>query len=176
MEMRLAGLVRESVVDGPGIRLTIFFQGCPHACPGCHNPETHDFDGGYLFDSEAILAEVEKRPLLKGITLSGGEPLAQPVAAAALAVGAKRLGRQVMVYTGYLWEDLLDMAWQEPAITELLAHTDILMDGPFVQSQKSLGLTFRGSANQRAIDVPASLQSGAVVEYAFYVPGDGYER
>ena len=70
MEMRLAGLVRESVVDGPGIRLTIFFQGCPHACPGCHNPETHDFDGGYLFDSEAILAEVEKRPLLKGITLS----------------------------------------------------------------------------------------------------------
>ena len=73
-------------------------------------------------------------------------------------------------------DSLLDMARQEPAITELLAHTDILMDGPFVQSQKSLGLTFRGSANQRAIDVPASLQSGAVVEYAFYVPGDGYER
>lgn len=172
MEMRLAGIVKESVVDGPGIRMTVFFQGCPHHCPECHNPETHDFNGGTLFRSEDILAELAKRPLLKGITLSGGEPLSQPAAAACLAKGAAAIGKDVMVYSGFIWEDILDMAAKEPALAELLQHTHILIDGLYEKEKRDLALFFRGSTNQRAIDVPKSLTAQKPILYSFYFPAD----
>ncbi len=172
MEMRLAGIVKESVVDGPGIRMTVFFQGCPHHCPECHNPETHDFNGGTIFCSADILAELAKRPLLKGLTLSGGEPLSQPAAAACLAKGAVAMGKDVMVYSGFVWEDILDMAAKDPAVAELLQYTHILMDGPYKKTQRNLDLFFRGSTNQRAIDVPKSLAAQKPVLYDFYFPAD----
>jgi len=170
MEMRLAGVVKESVVDGPGVRFTVFFQGCPHHCPGCHNPETHDFAGGTMFASQDILKEIAKRPLLRGVTLSGGEPLSQPVAAAFLARSIKEMGKDVVVYTGFTWEKVLEMADEDPKIRELLSDTLILIEGPFVLSERDLGLFFRGSKNQRAIDVPASLAAGEALEYEFYFP------
>ncbi len=170
MEMRLSGVVKESVVDGPGIRFVVFFQGCPHHCPGCQNPETHDFAGGTLFQSEDILQEIAKHPLLKGITLSGGEPLAQPKAAALLARGVREMGKDIFVYTGYTWEEILEMAEKNSDVKELLSDTAIVMDGPFLLKEKDLNLFFRGSRNQRAIDVAASLEAGKVVEHAFYRP------
>ena len=160
MNIRVAGLVNESIVDGPGFRFAIFTQGCPHACPGCHNPQTHDFAGGQEMDTEEIITRFRADPLLDGITLTGGDPFCQPAACAALARAARASGLNVWAYTGYLYEETLG----DPAMRELLEEVDVLIDGPFVLAERTLSLRFRGSKNQRAIDVPASLQSGRVVE------------
>lgn len=161
--LRLAGVIRESIVDGPGIRFVVFAQGCPHHCPGCHNTQTWAFEGGYEATPEQIAAEIRKNPLLKGITLSGGEPFCQPAVMAKLASEAHRLGLDVFTYTGYTYEELIAKSAKEPDVLALLQQTDILIDGPFVQSLKSYELTFRGSSNQRAIDVRSSLEKGAIV-------------
>ncbi len=105
--IRLAGVIRESIVDGPGIRFVVFVQGCPHHCEGCHNPESHDFSGGYDCDPEKILAEIKKNPLLDGVTFSGGEPLCQAAALLPLAKEIKKLGLNLFIYTGSIFEDLL---------------------------------------------------------------------
>ena len=165
-QLQLAGVIRESIVDGPGIRFVVFAQGCPHRCPGCHNPATHDPAGGYAGDTETLLREFRKNPLLAGVTLSGGEPFLQAAPLAGLAREIHALGKSVVTYTGYTIERLLAGLEEHPGWEELLRQTDILIDGPFLEAQKSLNLRFRGSRNQRAIDPAASLREGRAVEIA----------
>lgn len=156
--MRVADYISESIVDGPGLRLTVFVQGCPHRCPGCHNPGTHDFSGGREIAVAALLQRYAENPLLDGLTLSGGEPMCQAASCAALARGVRALGGTVWVYTGFLYEAL-------PAVPDaqaLLLAADVLVDGPFLQAQRSLELRWRGSANQRVIDLNATRQRGCL--------------
>ena len=160
MKMRIAGLVEESIVDGPGFRMAVFAQGCHIHCPGCHNSETHDPDGGREADTEDMIARMRQNPLLDGITLSGGEPFCQPEACRALAEAARDLGLSVWCYTGYTWEKLMQEA--DPARLALLDAVDVLVDGPFILAQKSLELKFCGSRNQRLIDVKKTRQAGQV--------------
>ncbi|MDO4745894.1 MAG: anaerobic ribonucleoside-triphosphate reductase activating protein [Bacillota bacterium] len=160
--IRLAGIVRESIVDGPGIRFTIFCQGCPHACEGCHNPETHDFAGGSDCHIDRLLEEINKNPLLAGVTFSGGEPFCQPEAFLQLGRMIKEKGLNITVFSGYTLEQLNDMGVQRPAVKELLDITDILIDGPYVKEERDLTLQFRGSRNQRVIDMNETRKSGEV--------------
>ncbi|MDR0222526.1 MAG: anaerobic ribonucleoside-triphosphate reductase activating protein [Oscillospiraceae bacterium] len=160
MNIRISGVARNSVVDGPGIRYVVFAQGCPFDCEGCHNPQTHDFDGGELTDTEIIAGEIKKDPLLSGATFSGGEPFAQAKAFIDLA---KRLGgANIVCYTGYTFEELYRS--DKPETRELLSLIDVLVDGRFDKSKKSLELKFRGSANQRAIDSKESVKRGKAIE------------
>ena len=161
MDIRIAGTVNDSIVDGPGYRYTIFAQGCPHHCPGCHNPETHPFEGGKTVDTQTIIDQFRENPLLDGITLSGGDPLCQPEPCLELARAAHACRLNVWAYTGYTWEALQQE--NDPACMALLKELDVLVDGPFIQAQKSLELKFCGSRNQRLINVPQSLQKGEVV-------------
>ncbi len=150
-ELRVNGIVEESVVDGPGLRYVVFTQGCPHRCPGCHNPRTHDPSGGYLLDPSTIPEQVCANPLLAGITFSGGEPFLQPAALCVAAEAVKRCGKTVMTYSGYTLEQLQDLAAVDAAAARLLRLTDILVDGPYVEALRDLDLPFRGSSNQRLI-------------------------
>jgi len=162
-QIRLAGLIKESVVDGPGIRMVVFTQGCPHACPGCHNPETHDPAGGSMFEINDIIQSFTNHRLLKGMTISGGEPLEQPEAVAELAAAVAASGHNVVLYTGYVWEDILSMAENRPEIAAVLPHLWLLIDGPFIQKLRDFNTPFAGSSNQRIIDVAASLAKGEPV-------------
>ena len=161
--LRLAGIVRESIVDGPGIRFVVFVQGCPHRCPGCQNAQAQSFEGGAVFTVDQLLQEITKNPLLKGVTFSGGEPFCQPGALAELARRIHSLGMDVMCYTGYIYEDLVRKGREEPEIQALLENCDALVDGPILQEEKSLMLHFRGSRNQRILDLPRSLSCGRAV-------------
>ena len=157
----LAGIVSDSIVDGPGIRVTVFCQGCPHHCDGCHNPETWEFGCGTKVTEGQVLAEIMKNPLCRGVTFSGGEPFAQPEGFACLAKLLKERGYEVASYTGYTFEQLLNGT---PSQKELLKSIDVLIDGPFVQAEKSLEISFRGSKNQRILDVAASLRAEKAIE------------
>jgi anaerobic ribonucleoside-triphosphate reductase activating protein len=161
--VRLAGIVNESVSDGPGLRIALFFQGCAHHCPGCHNPHTWNFDGGQEYQVIQLLRNLPDTPLIKGVTLSGGDPFYQPQAAATIAREFRVRGKDVWAYTGFTWEELVES--NDLAVLELLYECDVLVDGPFVQSLRSVDLPYRGSANQRLIAVPESLQTAKVVEY-----------
>ena len=163
LPLRLAGVIRESVVDGPGYRFVVFTQGCPHRCEGCHNPETHDFEAGYASDTGRILEAVRADGLLRGVTFSGGEPFCQAGALAHLARQVHELGLDVMCYTGYTFEQLTATPGEHPDWMALLRETDILVDGPFVLAEKSLSLRFRGSKNQRIIDVRRSLEENKLM-------------
>ena len=163
-KLRLAGVIRESIVDGPGIRMTVFGQGCPHRCKGCHNPETHNPEGGYTSNPENILKAIDQNPLLQGVTFSGGEPFLQAEGFAELGREIKKKGLHIMTYSGYTFDEIMEGAGQgAPGWKELLEVTDILVDGKFVQEEKSLNLLFRGSKNQRLINVPKSLEKGEAV-------------
>ncbi len=151
-DLRVCGLVEESIVDGPGLRFVVFVQGCLHHCPGCHNPQTHALDGGSRMDTAALLARFDENPLLSGITLSGGEPFLQPAPLADLASEVHRRGKDVMVYSGYTYEELLQRAAVDDWVRRLLDEADILVDGPYVEALRNLELTFRGSENQRVLD------------------------
>lgn len=163
--LRLFGEIKESITDGPGLRYTVFAQGCPHYCTGCHNPESHSFTDGYLVKEEKVIEEIIKNPLLDGVTLSGGEPFMQASELAYIAGAVKARGMSVIVFSGYTFEELLALSNERKGYRALLENTDILIDGRFDTGKKSMDLRFRGSANQRAIDVPASLQNGNVVLY-----------
>ncbi len=165
--IRLAGVIKESIVDGPGIRFVIFSQGCPHRCKGCHNPETFDENGGYVSEITNLLSAIDKNPLLKGVTFSGGEPLLQPEACFTIAEEVKKRGLDIVLFSGYTYEQIMDMAETSLAITKLMRLVDILIDGKFELKHKDLMLTFRGSHNQRVIDVQASLQSGEIKQLDF---------
>ena len=156
MEIRIAGIVPESFVDGEGIRFAIFFQGCVRNCFNCHNPATHALDGGKILDTAEIIQSVKKNPLLTGITLTGGEPLLQIVPALELAKAAKSFGLNVWCYTGFKFEDI-------PAdAEELLQNVDVLVDGEYIDDLRDLELQFRGSKNQRVIDVKKTLSAGKI--------------
>ena len=159
----LAGIVSDSIVDGPGIRVSFFCQGCPHHCPGCHNPETWEFGCGTPMEEERLVEIVESNPLCRGVTFSGGEPFAQAAGFARLAGMLKARGYEVASYSGYTFEELLGGSEDQK---KLLASLDILIDGRFVQAQKSLEIPFRGSRNQRILDVQKSLAKGRAVETA----------
>lgn len=162
MELRIAGTINDSIVDGPGIRYTIFTQGCPHHCEGCHNQHTHDFEGGNIVDTAELLNKIKGNPLLDGVTFSGGEPFCQAKVLAELGKEIKKLGLNILTYTGYEFEELLtndNNAWRE-----LLEVTDYLIDGRFILAEKDWSMKFRGSSNQRYIDCQESLNKGIVIE------------
>lgn len=165
MDIRLAGEIAESIVDGPGIRYTVFTQGCLHDCKGCHNPNTHDPSKGYLKDIDTIIKDIKKNPLIKGITISGGEPFLQIDAILDLTKKAKFNGLNVIIYTGYTFEDLIRRNDQK--IKDTFLYADYLIDGPFVISKKSLELDFKGSSNQRTIDLQKTMKTGSVHEVSF---------
>ena len=147
MYIRIAGIIPESFVDGEGIRYAVFMQGCTRHCEGCQNPATHALDGGKIMDTAEIIAAIKRNPLLAGITLTGGEPLLQIPAATELAKATKKLGLNVWCYTGFVFEEI------PAAAQELLNFVDVLVDGPFILSQRDLELDFRGSRNQRIINL-----------------------
>ena len=151
--LRLSGVISESIVDGPGFRYVVFTQGCPHGCPGCHNPQTHDFNGGTLIDPLTLLPEIDENPLLAGVTFSGGEPFVQPEALLPLAREIKARGLHLLIFSGYTYEQLTDLMTTREAIGELLKLCDTLIDGPFLLEQRDLTLQFRGSANQRILQL-----------------------
>ena len=167
MEIRLAGITEESVVDGPGLRLVVFVQGCPHGCSGCHNPDTHDSNGGYVVDIEGLFNHIEKKVLhnrlLRGVTFSGGEPFLQSEPLVLLAKRLKELGIDIVTYSGFRFEQLTAMALTNKAVGQLLKQTDILIDGQYREAERDLGLAFRGSRNQRLIDMKATLKVMNVV-------------
>ncbi|NMA00955.1 MAG: anaerobic ribonucleoside-triphosphate reductase activating protein [Clostridia bacterium] len=164
MKIRIAGIVSDSVVDGPGVRYTIFTQGCPHHCQGCHNPQTWDPKGGEEKRIRDIVRDIKRHPFIQGITLSGGDPFLQAQESAFLAKEVKeKYNLNVVTYTGYLMEELL--ASNNEHFMELLKNTDILVDGPYMEELRDLNIQFRGSTNQRLIDVPKTLKLGKVVEW-----------
>ena len=150
--LRLNGIMEESIVDGPGLRFVLFTQGCPHHCAGCHNPDTHDPEGGYESPITDIIQNFQENPLLSGMTFSGGEPFLQPQALVDIAAFVHRMGKTVVTYTGYTFETLALMAQQNNAIAALLEASDILIDGPYKEEERSLELRFRGSCNQRILN------------------------
>ncbi|NMA94542.1 MAG: anaerobic ribonucleoside-triphosphate reductase activating protein [Clostridiales bacterium] len=161
--LRIAGIEEESIVDGPGIRLVVFAQGCSHRCKGCHNPESWSHDGGQMMAIDHILSIASDNPLLDGLTLSGGEPFEQGKGFAKLAKEAKDMGLNIVTYTGYTYEEIIANIDSNKGWEDLLKATDILIDGPFDITQKSMLLKFMGSKNQRIIDVKKSLNIGNVV-------------
>jgi len=157
----ISGFAPNSITDGPGLRFTVFCQGCVHNCPGCHNPETHRFGIGEKYDVQDIYKMIKKDPLVRGVTFSGGEPFCQREGFYELAKLLKADGYEIAAYSGFTYEQLTkDTGSYE---YKLLQLTDILIDGPFILAQRSLSAGFRGSLNQRVINVPASLEKGEVV-------------
>ena len=153
---RLAGAIRHSSVNGPGVRYVLFFQGCPHHCRGCQNPETWDPEKGTPTAISTIIEEILTTRYLDGLTLSGGEAFLQAEAAAEIAAAAKQAGLSVWCYTGYTFEELMG-ADAPPHTMTLLQQLDVLVDGRFQEAEKDPELLYRGSKNQRILQVPQSL-------------------
>ena len=161
--MKIYGLIQDSIVDGPGFRFVCFTQGCPHHCPGCHNPDSHDPSGGTEMTTDDVIKQMLSNPLTDGLTLSGGEPFMQTEDCLTLAQTAHTKGLNVWSYSGWTFEHLLNNGTN--AQKALLRELDVLVDGPFVMEERSLTLNWRGSRNQRVIDVQASLRTGKIVLY-----------
>ena len=159
--LSIGGIEPESIVDGPGFRYTVFVQGCKLSCPGCHNAYLQPFEGGRGITVEEILDAIEDNPLLDGLTLSGGGPFTQAGASAALAEGVHAMGLSVMTYTGYTFE----ARWlaNRPDWRRLIMASDVLVDGPFIRSLRNIDLRFRGSSNQRLIDVRRTFAAGKII-------------
>jgi len=158
--LRIAGLVQDSIVDGPGFRFAVFTQGCELRCSGCHNPETWDEAGGTEIPIEEIIKEMLSNPLTDGLTLSGGEPLEQAADCAGLAAAARENGLNVWIFTGKTFEHLHEEAKTDYNIEKLLSLTDVMVDGKFVLTERTLSVKWCGSRNQRILDVPKSLAEG----------------
>ena len=165
MNIRLASplIQSDSIVDGEGIRSVIWTQGCSHNCKGCHNPETHSFSNGYLLTVDDVKKQIDGLKGQQGITFSGGDPMMQSEACLELAKYSKDIGYNVWCYTGYTFEELLDLGKKKKSILEFLNYIDVLVDGRFVLEEKSYDVVFRGSKNQRLIDVKKSLETNSVV-------------
>ena len=161
--MLIAGIVQDSIVDGPGLRVSVFTQGCPHGCEGCHNPESQDFAGGKEMSVEEIMSIISKNELTDGITLTGGEPFCQPAGCTQIAKAAKAAGLNVWAYSGYTFEELLSLSKENGNILELLTLIDVMVDGRFILAEKSFNVKWRGSKNQRLINVPQSLAENKTV-------------
>lgn len=158
--LRILSVLEDTTVDGPGFRTSIYCAGCTHHCPGCHNPQSWSPDGGHEMSVDELMQIIEADPFAPGVTFTGGDPMQQAEAFTALAQAIRqRTRKNIWCYTGYRYEALLDM----PAQRGLLQLVDVLVDGPYVAAQRDTDLLFRGSANQRLIDVPRSLAQGRVV-------------
>lgn len=162
--LRIAGWTHDSIVDGPGLRFTVFTQGCPIGCIGCHNPQTWDPAAGRTVSIDTLAAQLDANPLTSGLTISGGEPTVQAEGCATLAALARKRGLDVWAYSGYTIEVLLRRLANEPGLEEFLENLSVLVAGPYLQAKRALGLEFRGSSNQRLIDVPATLSAGKPVD------------
>ncbi len=160
--LRLFGTARDSIVHGPGLRFVIFVQGCPHGCPGCHNPQSHDPAGGTPSTTTELWEKIVARPEIAGVTFSGGEPFTHAEALAEIGRAVRELGKTVMTYSGYTYERLLEMAKTDRGIHDLLTVTNYLVDGPFVLAQRDITLKYRGSRNQRILDITCYPNSDAV--------------
>lgn len=158
--IKIAGVVNDSIVDGEGFRFAIFTQGCHHNCPQCHNPQTHDVNGGHEVDTDELLAQICENPLLSGVTFSGGEPFLQARPLAELARKIHEHGLDITTFTGYTLEQLRQM--NDEDVNALLEQTDVLIDGPFVAEKKDISLRFRGSSNQRIIDMNETRRTGQI--------------
>ena len=161
--LRVAGFSKESIVDGEGYRYVIFVQGCNHKCPGCQNPETWDFNAGTVYDEDKlkeILNEISEDPIIDGVTLSGGDPFYQAEACVELVKAIKTLRPELNIwaYTGFVWDELI----KDPDRLELVKYCDVIVDGPFILGKRSLDVLFRGSTNQRLIDVKKTLEVGNI--------------
>lgn len=165
--IRVAGIVKNSITDGPGFRYTIFTQGCPHNCFGCHNPESHSFTDGEDIPMEQILKEIFDDKLLDGVTFSGGEPFMQAQELALIASKIrKHTNLNLYCFTGYTWEEIIEQSKTRTGWDDLLKQLDVIIDGRFELSLKSYNLRFRGSSNQHAVDVKKSLDLGCRVDIA----------
>ena len=160
-QIRLSGIVKESIVDGPGIRYVIFTQGCKQRCIGCHNPEAQSLTAGKLYEIGDLVQEWRQNPLLKGITISGGEPFLQPEAVWQLVEQAIADQLDIVIYSGYYYEELSNSL--NKFIQLILANATYLIDGPYDQTFKNLNLLFRGSSNQRFIDLKETKTQNKVV-------------
>lgn len=161
--IRLSGIAYESLVNGPGIRRVYFAQGCIHNCEDCFNPTTHDFQGGKLLDMEELIKDVELNPMIKGITFSGGDPLEQADKFSYMAMRFKHRGLNIWCYTGYTFEYILEHQYEKIGWCELLKYVDVLVDGKFEREKKQINLKYRGSDNQRIIDVQKSINTGQII-------------
>lgn len=156
ISVNIAGIKKHSLVNGPGIRYVLFMQGCPHDCKGCQNPETHDINGGIITNTDAVVNDILGTKFIDGVTLSGGDPLMQPEAAYDIVSRLKATGLDIWIYTGWTWEQLTALSTNN-IIWKILENTNVLVDGRFESNLQSDECLFRGSTNQRLIDVRASL-------------------
>ena len=165
MKLKINNYISESYVDGPGIRFTVFTQGCIHNCPGCHNPQTHDFNKGIYFDNEKIVELMNRNPVIEGLTLSGGDPLMQIDECLDLAKMVKNQDKNydIVLYTGYTFEQIIEMGKNNDNLMELLKYIDYLIDGPFILKLRDLELNYCGSSNQRVIDVQKTLKENKII-------------
>lgn len=169
-EIRLFGVATDSIVDGPGLRYSVYVQGCSHHCPECHNPESWAFDGGTVTTIDALIEDIQANKLIHDVTLSGGDPFDQPGPVAKLASRLKDLGYGLWSYSGYTYEQLQAKAAENEDIARILSLVDVLVDGPFKKDLKSLDLKWKGSANQRVIDMKKTREADQIVlfkEFSF---------
>ncbi len=160
-KINISGLIEESITDGPGIRFVLFTQGCPRRCAGCHNPHTQPIEGGTLYEWQDVFDKIKRNPLLDGVTFSGGEPMIQAEALLPLAKEIKNLGLNLAIYTGYTFEELQNSVLE--GAVSLLQTADILIDGAFKEDLRDYNLKFKGSTNQRVIDLSKTFQNNEVV-------------
>jgi anaerobic ribonucleoside-triphosphate reductase activating protein len=161
--VRLAGIAYESLVNGPGLRRVFFAQGCRHNCKGCFNPDTHRFDGGELKNSDELIENIKLNPMIKGVTFSGGDPFEQAKEFAYIAKRVKELGLNIWCYTGYTFEYILKHMSNENDWDKLINNIDVLVDGKFDENKKDCKIKFRGSSNQRIIDVKRSINLKKII-------------
>lgn len=163
MNVKISGIVKESIVDGPGVRYVVFAQGCKHNCIGCHNPQTHDFNAGYTMNVDDIVENILKSKHIDGVTFSGGDPFFQAKEFEYIAGKLKKENIHIVAYTGFVYEQLIN----NNNTRGLLEKVDILIDGPFLKEKKTYKMAFRGSENQRVIDIKRSLRNNKteILEY-----------
>lgn len=166
-KIRLAGMIYESLSNGPGLRRVLFSQGCGHKCKNCFNPHTHSFTGGELLDMDEIIEGIVNNPMIRGVTFSGGDPLEQAEKFSYIARKVKEKGKTVWVYTGYTFEEILSKAGEKEGWETLLNYTDVLVDGKFDTNRGNEKLKFRGSSNQRIIDIKKSLDTREICTINF---------
>lgn len=161
-KIKIAGIIEESIVDGPGMRFVLFVQGCNHKCEGCHNSHTQDFNGGEYMTIGEILEKIRENPLLDGVTFSGGEPFEQADVLSKLAKQLRQLNYHVITYSGYTYEAIEKRALEDLGWSELIENSDVLIDGRFENEKRNLKLRFRGSENQRVIDIKKTKSTGVI--------------
>lgn len=158
-----ADLQTDSIVDGPGLRAVLWTQGCGHHCKGCQNPQTWSFDGGGLVPIDMVLDAIDELEYQDGITFSGGDPMYQVEACNIIADYAKKKGLNIWVYTGFTYEEVLELSKKDKTYMDFLSKIDVLVDGRFILKERDMNLLFRGSRNQRLIDMKKTLESGSIV-------------